>query len=778
MSATRHLWQTSENCYLQYNARTVLVLPLFLRRGAARTAAFIAHAYPLAPKIRLCTPQVQPSCSHYVRCITRFPHPSRPCMKRRASTSSAAKKAKSKRTADASASISVSASASAGAAVPMDNDITMANDNAPPPDDPGRYNLIHVEDPSDKDNADFRYYFQKDGFGPVNPLHDIPLFADEENKVLNFVCEIPRWTNAKLELHTKDPLAPIVQDMKKGKKRYVHNVYPYKGYIWNYGCFPQTWEDPTQVHMETGALGDGDPLDVCEIGKDAAQVGEVMQVKVLGVLGMIDEGEMDWKVIVVNIHDPLAKEMNDIDDLYRVLPGLLHATFSWFRTYKVPDGKDLNVFAFREQVQSAHYAHEIIDECHLSWKKLIAGDVVHKNHNCLNTTLNGSKFYIPVEKARAIVNDAIKTMEAKSSPSLSGKGLPMGRSNSWLDMTHIPPPDFGTPQDEGFANVKPMMTIKRFCTELQRKFPHGSNDLSLLITELGVAFKCVRAQLCDAPNANFSSLAAFANSQIHASLASSGLCCLIYSSLSSQPMDLEAGTDVGNYIVVYNPLCGVPGASLGSIFSVYYRKSAPGKEGDTADLLQRPGYEQVAAGYCLYGSSTFLTFSMGYGVHIFTLDAISGHFVLSKQHVHTPATGPLYSIDTSVLPNVVDGVRRYVEELEAPESTKKFRHVNNLVANFHNTVTKGGILMLPGPQKMDLAKFLTEAAPLAFVARQAGGRASVGKRHLLELSAWSLEMSVPLFVGSSNDVDRLEELVLGHAVEEKNKVDPSLNHSI
>lgn len=243
-------------------------------------------------------------------------------------------------------------------------------------------------------------------------------------------------------------------------------------------------------------------------------------------------------------------------------------------------------------------------------------------------------------------------------------------------------------------------------------------------------------------------------------------------------MALEPGTDVGNYIVVYNPLVGVPGASLGSIFSVYYRKSAPGKEGDTSDLLQRPGYEQVAAGYCMYGSSTYLVFSMGYGVHIFTLDAVSGHFVLSKQLINIPSSGPLYSVDTSVLPHVVDGVRKYVAELEAAESDKCFRHLNNLVANFHNVLTKGGILLLPGPQKKDLAKFLTEAAPLAFVVKQAGGRASVGKRHLLELSAWSLEMSVPLFVGSSKDVDHLEEYVLGHAIEEKNKVDPTTMHTI
>lgn len=651
------------------------------------------------------------------------------------------------------------------------------NGNGTASEDPV-YNLVKVEDDPSIDNADFKYYFSRDGFGPVNPLHDIPLYADEKNGILNMVVEIPRGTNAKLEIKTSEPLAPIVQDRKKGKLRYVANVYPYSGYLTSYGYFPQTYEDPSQAHAETGALGDGDPLDVCNISDRPTRVGEVLQVKVVGVLGMIDEGEMDWKVIVINADDPMADKVQDVDDLYRILPGLVHATFSWFRTYKVPDGKALNVFAFREQVQPKAYAMDIIEECYHSWKKIVTGEAKDKNHDPLNTTLEWSKFCVSIEEARKVINKSISEFSIRASAATNTSSGSMGRSGSWLDMTHIPPPEFGKPEKDE-TGAKPMMTIKRFCTELQRKFPHGSNDLSLLITELGVAFKCVRAQLCDAPNASFSALQQFANSQIHASLASSGLCCLIYSSMSAEPMALEKGTDVGNYVVVFNPLCGAPGASVGSIFSVYYRKSAPGKEGDIADLLQRPGYDQVAAGYCLYGSSTFLTFSMGYGVHSFTLDVISGHFVLSKQHIHTPAVGPLYSIDTSVLPDVVDGVRKFVEEIEAPGAEgKQFRHFNNLVANFHNVLNKGGILMLPGPQKEDLGKFLTEAAPLAFVARQAGGRASVGKRHLLELSAWSLEMSVPCFVGSSKDVDRVEELVLGHAIEEKNKVDPSTMHKV
>lgn len=79
------------------------------------------------------------------------------------------------------------------------------------------YNLVKVEDTADP--PDFKYYFNRDGFGPINPLHDIPLYADKEAGILNMVVEIPRGTNAKLEIKTKEALAPIVQDRKKGKPR-------------------------------------------------------------------------------------------------------------------------------------------------------------------------------------------------------------------------------------------------------------------------------------------------------------------------------------------------------------------------------------------------------------------------------------------------------------------------------------------------------------------------------------------------------------------------------
>ena len=99
-----------------------------------------------------------------------------------------------------------------------------------------------------------RIYLEKDGV-PVSPFHDIPLYANEQQTVLNMVVEVPRWTNAKLEISKDEPLNPIKQDIKKGRLRYVRNCFPHKGYLWNYGAFPQTWEDPNLVHPETKAKG-------------------------------------------------------------------------------------------------------------------------------------------------------------------------------------------------------------------------------------------------------------------------------------------------------------------------------------------------------------------------------------------------------------------------------------------------------------------------------------------------------------------------------------------
>ncbi|ORX60295.1 inorganic pyrophosphatase [Hesseltinella vesiculosa] len=245
---------------------------------------------------------------------------------------------------------------------------------------------------------EYRVFYEKDGV-PVSPFHDIPLFANEEKTILNMVVEIPRWTNAKLEISKEDAFNPIKQDTKKGKLRFVRNCFPHKGYIWNYGAFPQTWEDPNHTNAETKAKGDNDPVDVLEIGSQVATVGQIKQVKVLGIMALLDEGETDWKVITIDVNDPMAPKLNDIEDVEKQLPGLIRATNEWFRIYKIPDGKPENVFAFSGEAKNKKYATEVILETHEAWKSLINGKVDKKDIQTVNVSVEESPYKVTADDA-------------------------------------------------------------------------------------------------------------------------------------------------------------------------------------------------------------------------------------------------------------------------------------------------------------------------------------------------------------------------------------------
>ena len=201
---------------------------------------------------------------------------------------------------------------------------------------------------------------------PKSPTARVPLF--------NFLCEIPRGSRAKMEVKLQEPFNPIAQDLtKEGELRF----FRYGDVPFNYGCLPQTWENPELLTEETGSKGDGDPLDVVEIGPDPILSGRVHAVKVLGILGMIDSGETDWKVIAISRQDPdLFHALHNIEDVDTHLPGKLDSIRDWFRYYKVAEGKSESQFAFQGKFQDQEYAMRIIEETHQQWKEL----ALDKNH--------------------------------------------------------------------------------------------------------------------------------------------------------------------------------------------------------------------------------------------------------------------------------------------------------------------------------------------------------------------------------------------------------------
>lgn len=108
-------------------------------------------------------------------------------------------------------------------------------------------------------------------------------------------------------------------------------------------------------------------------------------------MALLDEGETDWKVIVVDVNDPLAGKLNDIEDVERHLPGLIRATNEWFRIYKIPDGKPENQFAFSGEAKNRKYATEVVHECHEAWKRLVGGQADAGEVSIVNATVAGSK---------------------------------------------------------------------------------------------------------------------------------------------------------------------------------------------------------------------------------------------------------------------------------------------------------------------------------------------------------------------------------------------------
>ncbi|XP_040332943.1 inorganic pyrophosphatase 2, mitochondrial isoform X1 [Herpailurus yagouaroundi] len=289
--------------------------------------------------------------------------------------------------------------------------------------------LYRTEERGQPYTPDYRLFFKNVAGDYISPFHDIPLRVDstEENGIptkrarndeyetlFNMVVEVPRWTNAKMEIATKEPLNPIKQDTKDGKLRYVANVFPHKGYIWNYGALPQTWEDPCRKDNSTDCCGDNDPIDVCEIGSKVLSCGEVIRVKILGILALIDQGETDWKIIAINVNDPEASKFHDIDDVKKYKPGYLEATLNWLRFYKVPEGKPENQFAFNGEFKNKAFALEVIKSTHECWKALLMKKCDGGAINCTNVQVCDSPFHCTQEEARSIVELVSSSLNKES----------------------------------------------------------------------------------------------------------------------------------------------------------------------------------------------------------------------------------------------------------------------------------------------------------------------------------------------------------------------------
>lgn len=327
-----------------------------------------------------------------------------------------------------------------------------------------------------------------------------------------------------------------------------------------------------------------------------------------------------------------------------------------------------------------------------------------------------------------------------------------------------------------------IITLEQFIIEQESDLPSASGEFSQLIRDLGLAAKIVNREVNKAglvdiigytgetnvQGESVQKLDIFANDYFIEALAVGGNVCAIGSEENEEiiPVDTPQSAN-SRYVVLLDPLDGSSNidvnVSIGTIFSIYRRKSASGP-GTIDDVLQA-GTEQVAAGYIIYGSSTMFVYTTGHGVNGFTLDPSIGEFLLSHPNIKIPPKCNIYSLNEGNYRKFFPGIKEYLRHIKGKfDPTMKpysSRYIGSLVADFHRNLLRGGIFIYPGlvDKPQGKLRLLYEANPMAFLVEQAGGKATDGKNRILEIEPKDLHQRTPLFLGNNSEVNLIHEFL-------------------
>ncbi|MFM7104976.1 MAG: class 1 fructose-bisphosphatase, partial [Flavobacteriales bacterium] len=323
-----------------------------------------------------------------------------------------------------------------------------------------------------------------------------------------------------------------------------------------------------------------------------------------------------------------------------------------------------------------------------------------------------------------------------------------------------------------------IVTLSEFIMERQADFPYASGDLSRLLADIGIAAKIVNHKVnkaglqyilgaVDSTNIQGETqqkLDVFADNALLNAVKWGGQVCGAASEENEKYFAFDSEVcRKSKYVILFDPLDGSSNidvnVSIGTIFSVFRRKSSIGDLANLNDFLQK-GSEQVAAGYVIYGSSTMLVYTTGHGVNGFTLEPSIGEFCLSHEQMQIPENGAIYSINEGNLMSCSKGVQEYIhwckQTDKATNRPYSARYIGSLVADVHRNMIKGGVYIYPGTIKNRQGKLRLqyECNPLAFIVEQAGGKASDGVRRIMDIQPKDLHERVPLFIGSKSMVEQ------------------------
>lgn len=324
-----------------------------------------------------------------------------------------------------------------------------------------------------------------------------------------------------------------------------------------------------------------------------------------------------------------------------------------------------------------------------------------------------------------------------------------------------------------------IITVQQHILQDQKRFPGASGEFSWLLSGITMATKLIQAKVRCAGLGDIlgshgdvniqgevqQKLDVYANQVLAHCLGVRESIGVLASEENEEPMLVHGGSENAKYAVVFDPLDGSSNidvnVSVGTTFSILRRPEGAGLDDPERWVLQ-PGSEQIAAGYVVYGSSTILVYSVGNGVHGFTLDPSVGAFILSHPNMRMPDQGTYYSVNEAYRDTFPEPYNDYLDRLRSGALGQKYssRYIGSMVADFHRTLLKGGVFLYPPTTENPAGKLrlLYEANPIAFLAEAAGGIASNGAQRVLDIHPESIHQRTALVVGSRVEMAEFERL--------------------
>ena len=325
-----------------------------------------------------------------------------------------------------------------------------------------------------------------------------------------------------------------------------------------------------------------------------------------------------------------------------------------------------------------------------------------------------------------------------------------------------------------------MLTVQQHILEEQKRFAGSSGEFSWLLSGITLATKLIQAQVRRAGLTDIlgeqgdvnvqgeiqQKLDIYSNEALVHCLRARESIGVLASEENEQPLLVHGESENANYAVVFDPLDGSSNidvnVSVGTTFSIM-RRPEGARLNEPEKWVLQPGVKTIAAGYVVYGSSTILVYSVGNGVHGFTLEPSIGAYLLSHPNIQMPEQGKYYSVNEAYADTFPPQYNTYLQRLQSGALGRKYssRYIGSMVADFHRTLLKGGVFLYPPTADNSSGKLrlLYEANPVAFLAEQAGGVAIDGERRILDIQPAEIHQRTPLVVGSRVEMEEFQKTV-------------------